>query len=1261
MTKCKEKNQFKSFKVLQWNSRSLLANLLQFQHHLLSSDYSVIALQSVSSSFRKLPKFPNYYYPPLFTCDKNSGKVQTAIYIRSDLAYSALNSPELPKNVNSLHFTGVSVKINHQCTLNIVSVYYPQGPKDDDTDWLKHLTLSGGSWLIVGDFNAHAPFWEHGCSVVSSNRLIENIVDSHLFLLNDGSYTRIPDISTQRPTAIDLSFISPTLAVNCTWCVYDDSLGSDHLPIIINLNEEIVDDDPSEDIIPKFSYKKANWEAYQSFLSSFDLDSFISIDLDVDDFYAKFTSKVIQAAEFSIPKCNRKKIGKYSGNSWWNSDCEQAVLNKKRMFKQWLKNKSETNHIEMKRYKLICNRVIAQAKKQHWMEFCEKEISDSKDMFKVWDKIKELKNGYHLQTYPVKLESSVFPTNLNKSEAFLNMFSQNSMSQNLDSEALTYRTAEEQKISYSDPIVNNEHYLNAMFTFDEFYEILQSFSSNNSAVGSDGISYQLLYNLPNKWKQLLFSFFQKCWIDESLPTAWKESIIVPILKQGKPRSALDSYRPVALTSHVSKLFEKIVQRRLIHFCDKNDIIPIEQAGFRRGRCTVDHLVKLTCHIKKQFAHRKSTLATFFDIKKAYDQVWHARLLYKLKNIGLSGYIYSYIKNFLSNRLIRTRVGKVYSSFSKIDMGIPQGSVIAPLLFNILIFDLPKALSKNTNVVQYADDIAIWINTSLRKNSKKRVVKYVETLYQAEIDRVNLFMIENGLRLSSEKTCLMLFNNGQNPKCLPQFELNGMSLQYETIVKFLGVYLSPKLNWKYHINHIISKARKRLNFFKLITSHTWSHDTKNLLHLAISLVRSKLIYGQEVYFSASKSLLKQIQSIDSKAIKLALGVPVHTNTINTYKEVGVLPLSNQRMLAVSKYFLRSQSIRNSLSDELKLNAEYDYPKRAKDLNYLQPIYNYVKDFIVSCDIDLFDVPIVPVSPQIPQWEHNNADYTVNYTCYKKKENPNLITSDALQYINEQYPNHLKIYSDGSVLESADVGCGFVIPDFKIKRSYFLGKHFSIFTAELVGILMALLYIQESYLNISNILLCVDSKSVLLALQNWDCKIRRDLIFEIKALIHFIQSHGVGINFCWIPSHCGILGNEVADALAKQGAQNSISTNVKIMLKKSHHELITILINKMISTFFQIKHEIINCPRKISKLIYKFRLNSWCTKFSENVYCCCYNKLSIQHILFDCPFLNRVFLAEGVSIDRQESLYNVVHSSSFVSVARLVLSSPVGKLL
>ena len=172
------------------------------------------------------------------------------------------------------------------------------------------------------------------------------------------------------------------------------------------------------------------------------------------------------------------------------------------------------------------------------------------------------------------------------------------------------------------------------------------------------------------------------------------------------------------------------------------------------------LSKTKTHKSHQKTGRKSTLATFFDVKTS---LWHVRLLYKLKNIGMPGTMFQYNKNFLSERCICSRVGHIH--LSRIwHIGIPQGSIIAPILFTLLlIHDLPKALSKSIHVAQYAGDIAICVNTTHGKHTIKRVVNYVQKLYQSELNKLIIYMKENGLELSIEKTCLKLFNSGEKPK------------------------------------------------------------------------------------------------------------------------------------------------------------------------------------------------------------------------------------------------------------------------------------------------------------------------------------------------------------------------------------------------------------------------------------------------------------------------------------------------------------------
>ena len=205
------------------------------------------------------------------------------------------------------------------------------------------------------------------------------------------------------------------------------------------------------------------------------------------------------------------------------------------------------------------------------------------------------------------------------------------------------------------------------------------------------------------------------------------------------------------------------------------------------------------------------------------------------------------------------------------------------------------------------------------------------------------------------------------------------------------------------------------------------------------------YGQEVYFSALNTLQKKLQSIDGKAIKLAIGVPLDTNTSKSYAEAGIISLSEQREFTISKHVIRSLAVINSVTDEMFIDSNKD------------SIRNYINDLINECNIDIKSVPVLPTSPQMPQWEHTNAKFDTDYTDLTKSESTNILAIQVREHLINNYQNHIKIFTDGSVLDSLDSEAGFVIPDLKVPKSFYLGKGFSIFTSELYAILIALNYI------------------------------------------------------------------------------------------------------------------------------------------------------------------------------------------------------------
>ena len=291
---------------------------------------------------------------------------------------------------------------------------------------------------------------------------------------------------------------------------------------------------------------------------------------------------------------------------------------------------------------------------------------------------------------------------------------------------------------------------------------------------------------------------------------------------------------------------------------------------------------------------------------------------------------------------------------------------------------------------------------------------------------------------------------------PKLKLNDTILEFKSQTKFLGVIFTANLSWKNHIEYIIAKSRKKLNLMKMVVCQSWAQDTNTLINIALSIVQSQLIYGQELYHSAPKSLLKKLQSIDSRALKLALGLPIHTSIMKCYKEIGILSLDEQRKFAAAKYVLRSLNVNYSVKEDIFIDSEVHFPKRSKNIAYLEPIYTYTKSVLKEVKEDIHNITPMPLYPKYPPWEHHIANFDDKYCTVGKNENSNLLSIQAKEHLANVYSNHLQIFTDGSVSENGDCGSAYIIPALKVERSFHIGKDKSIFTCELLAILFALEY-------------------------------------------------------------------------------------------------------------------------------------------------------------------------------------------------------------
>ncbi len=362
--------------------------------------------------------------------------------------------------------------------------------------------------------------------------------------------------------------------------------------------------------------------------------------------------------------------------------------------------------------------------------------------------------------------------------------------------------------------------------------------------------------------------------------------------------------PISLTSHIGKIYERIVKQRLNHFCESNGVIPLCQAGFRAGRGVSDHLVRLGAHVRRARLRRRALYSCFFDVRRAYDTVWHGRLLRKIKEVGLSGQMYNFVTAFLSKRTFQVRWKGTLSNSQRLDMGVPQGSVIAPLLFSIMLYDINKIQKHDAIITLYADDLAIWKESKCRKftniTKTNSFLRQIQKQFQEIINTVNEYMFHNGFSLSSEKTVFIIF--GPWHPVSPEFSIiiNGQRLYAAKQVKYLGVTFQWSGSVSKHVHNNIQSALRATNLVKLLSRMPWANQPKTMIALVKSLVRSRLYYGLEACYDMPASLITAIEQAECRAIKLALGLPRATPRYLAYREAGMLPAKLYLQFICSKY-------------------------------------------------------------------------------------------------------------------------------------------------------------------------------------------------------------------------------------------------------------------------------------------------------------------------------------------------------------------------
>lgn len=360
------------------------------------------------------------------------------------------------------------------------------------------------------------------------------------------------------------------------------------------------------------------------------------------------------------------------------------------------------------------------------------------------------------------------------------------------------------------------------------------------------------------------------------PKVWKHALIAVIPKK-QAKSLPSDYRPISLLSSIGKLAERTILKALNASLQEQKVIPNEQFGFRAKHSANHQAASLANKIQISLSKKYYPGAVFLDLNKAFDQVWHHGLLYKAQKAGLPGDLVALIKSYIVDRSFQVRVGASLSETKPVRAGVPQGSPLAPVLFNLYMTGCRKTHT-DVETAFYADDTMHFTS-----------VRYIDCIFnrlQTQLSATIKWLKFWRLRVNPEKTQAIIFHRKKSIHSLP-LRIGKVIIPWRKNIKYLGINFDQRFSWVYHVNEAVKTGNKLsgLLYPLLCGNSALSIDTKCLLYKM--LIRSVYLYGSNVYFPyISDYQAGRLQIVQNKILRRIANAPWFVKNVQIHRELGV---------------------------------------------------------------------------------------------------------------------------------------------------------------------------------------------------------------------------------------------------------------------------------------------------------------------------------------------------------------------------------------
>ena len=537
---------------------------------------------------------------------------------------------------------------------------------------------------------------------------------------------------------------------------------------------------------------------------------------------------------------------------WFSKYCSIACSNKYKAYKKYTQTRTEAS---LRYYRHVSNQtkaIIKMSKNNYIHRQTNRLLNNPNDNKIFWSTLNCFNSNFnkHSSLPPlITTDGTVHTDSKSKADLMASIFRMNS-------------TLPDDNVQLPQIQVQYPNIKDITIKTKDVKSILDNLDINKSA-GPDEIPPLVIKRCSPELAPIIAKLFRSIIHTSIFPDTWKQANIHPVPKKGN-KSDPNNYRPIAITSILSKTFETLLNNHIIKHLNTYNILNDKQYGFRKYRSTTDLLIFLTNQIHLNLEGYGETHFTALDISKAFDRVWHEGLLSKISHYGLSP-ISKVIESFLTNRQIRVLLDGSHSSWHNINSGVPQGSVLAPTLFLLNINDL---LSSTVNSIHsYADDSSLHSSFSFSKPPSHPDLldrrEQISISLNADLEAVSLWGANNRTTFNSNKSQYIAFTNrSQITTSSIQF-INSVIPCYSSI-DILGVKITKNLSWTEHIQNIYKTASQKLGL--LYKTKPYFND-EQLLTIYKSHIRSQMEYCSPVWGGGGGVALALLDRLQNRACRL----------------------------------------------------------------------------------------------------------------------------------------------------------------------------------------------------------------------------------------------------------------------------------------------------------------------------------------------------------------------------------------------------------